>query len=312
MLEGTPPHGHRDPNATDIDRTAEESGSQIKETIEDATRRVREKVSEATQEVREKAGNATQQVREQVTEAAEQVRGFDVQQQVRSHPWMALGVAAVAGYVFGSMGGSSHSDNASRSSDAERYRDTERSNADWRSRMEQGASKADMHNTQSYYWSPSAAHTAGYGQQERYTEPTPRYAQATGFAQPSSGSQSFDREQHAERTPLWDNVRDQFGDELRTLMTAAIGAAISLVRDTVSESLPQFAEEYDRRRREQDDHDQTATSSHQAGTSVGQSATDRNRPMAPNDDRTRTAQHTPTFGSESDVEQRSGFTKESL
>lgn len=324
MTQGNPPYGQRDLNATDIDRSAEESGSQIKETIEDATRRVREKVSDATQEVRDKAGNATQHVREQVAEAAEQVRGFDVQQQVRSHPWMALGVAAIAGYVFGSMGGSSNG--GSRSGDSERYRDGERYDDDRRSRTEQRASKDDMRSTQAYYWSPSAAHTArpsmGFAQQESYGEHTPRYSPAMNYTQSQYGnqafgreqydSQAFGREQHSQGSQLWGNVRDQFGDEFRTMMTAAIGAAISLVRDTVSENVPQFAEEYDRRRREHDEHNPSATSGTQTGTHADRAAMSPNRPLGASDDRARTAQHVPTFGSESGGEQRSGFNNEPM
>jgi hypothetical protein len=42
-------------------------------------------------------------------------------------------------------------------------------------------------------------------------------------------------------------VIEQFGGELRTLTTAAVGTAVSALRDTLKESVPQFAYEYERR-----------------------------------------------------------------
>lgn len=263
LEETTPPYGERTKSPQDTGRS--ESGSEIKETLEDATRRVREKVTDATGEVREKVSHAAQNVRGQVEDAANQVRGFDLQQQVRAHPWMTLGAAAVAGFVFGSMGSSQRRDDSGRYNDfdydddaQQRYeangygkRSKQRARREW-SRESNGS----MSDSYAQHWSPMATHSANpsmgaqYGSQQRFAQPS--------FAQPmahNAYNRSPERRRPSQRSQVWDQVRDQFGEEMRTLMTAAVGTAIALVRDTATEHVPQFAEEYQRRRHEDDTHE---------------------------------------------------------
>ena len=59
------------------------------------------------------------------------------------------------------------------------------------------------------------------------------------------------RAQGTQRGGMWSAVVDQFGGELRTITTATISAAVATLRDTIKESVPQFAQEYERRINEQ-------------------------------------------------------------
>lgn len=46
---------------------------------------------------------------------------------------------------------------------------------------------------------------------------------------------------------MWNAVVDQFGGELRTITTATMSAAVAMLRDTIKESVPQFAQQYESR-----------------------------------------------------------------
>jgi hypothetical protein len=138
--------------------------------------------------------------------ATDQVRGLDLRAQVDQHPWTALGVAALTGYVLGSVGGSDEHERREPAS----YRQY-----DARQRDDQPAAMA------------SAQHEA----RRAATQPPSAYASAPGGG-------------------IWGSVLDQFSGELRTLTTAAVGTAVAMLRDTLSESVPQFAQEYERRSRD--------------------------------------------------------------
>jgi len=89
-----------------------------------------------------------------------------------------------------------------------------------------------------------------------------RYYPESGPARPSTPDYS---QEHHERAQMYQmgssaqqrsdrgflsDIMDQFGDELETVKTAAITAAVTMLRDTIKQSLPQFYEEYERVRNE--------------------------------------------------------------
>ncbi len=325
MLEDTSPqYRNRDLEPLETNRPDEESGSQIRETIEDATKRVRDKVGDATHEVRDQVKGAASHVREQVEDAVDEVRGFDLRQQVAAHPWMAVSIAAVAGYVFGSMGGDADSEHAKNKSSDRRGATDHRS-----SQTEYRPSHEDLPATNAYRWAASApygANPSSFGfvgqspevrsdQSTAAYQPMPQSYQSPTYAAAATAQQ----DQHSQRTAspqrsqMWDTVRDQFGSELRTMVTAAVGTAIGLVRDTVTETVPQFAEEYERRTHERKSEQESETKLGHTYPSSGQTATTPDS----NQSRSGPTGATPTSWSSSDQptppsggQSRSGLTGE--
>jgi hypothetical protein len=66
-----------------------------------------------------------------------------------------------------------------------------------------------------------------------------------------NGNTSHNRNEQAAQEPgFFDSIVDQFGDELETMKTAAITAATTMLRDMIRQNLPQFAESYEKARRQ--------------------------------------------------------------
>jgi hypothetical protein len=159
---------------------------------------------------------ASNQAHDKADHVAGELGSFDIRQQVEAHPWTALGVAALSGYVLGSMGGSTYPDDSPR---------LDRSQLDRDARHREESHRAPA--------APAAP-----------DKPQTHQSQQARYAQPQG------RAQQAQSSGVLGMVMDQFGGELRTLTTAAVGTVVSLLRDTLKESVPQFTEEYDRRRSE--------------------------------------------------------------
>lgn len=178
-----------------------------------------EKMEQIETRVKDTVDNTVGSVKRTVDTTVDSVkRSFDLQQQVNERPWVALGVAVLAGYVIGSLGGGS----------SERY--TPR------------------------------------GEPMRYYPAEPRAGEAMRYypsgTQPTSSSyaQSYESRQYngqqggrmGNQSGFMGEVMQQFGGELNMLASAAMTAGMAMIRDTISQSLPQFSQEYDRVKRERD------------------------------------------------------------
>ena len=239
--------------------TIEESASRVRETVSDATEQVRDQVKGGADQVRGQIEGAATKVREQAQEVAEQVQGFDVSQQVRSHPWMALGVAALAGYCIGSMGGDNDDDDHDyqvREQELQKARRRAEEHQ-WASRSPQVAGPAVPHMPYAAGPRPfdptygNGPANASFGRPE-----APVYQRDFAQAQSSSYQPQESRSRSGrsnQSSSMWDSVVNQFGSEIRTLATAAVGTAIAVMRDTVTEHVPQFEEEYERRSKEREE-----------------------------------------------------------
>jgi ElaB/YqjD/DUF883 family membrane-anchored ribosome-binding protein len=150
-------------------------------------------MSEATETIRQDIATIRDSMTDKMEQIESKVRGtvdttvetvgkiFDLKQQVGEHPWAALGLAALTGYLLGSVGGASEP--APRPGDAVRY-----------------------------YVDDPKARAASSGQQ----------------------------------LDLIGEISEQFGSELQVITAAATAAAMSMLRDTIKESLPQFGQAYEK------------------------------------------------------------------
>jgi hypothetical protein len=173
---------------------------------------------------------ASNQAHDKADHVAGELGSFDIRHQVEAHPWTALGVAALSGYVLGSMGGSAHPDDSprpERGGNGYSYPDDS-------PRLDRSQLDRDARHREESHRAPAAP--AAPDKPQTHQSQQARYAQPQG------------RAQQAQSSGILGMVMDQFGGELRTLTTAAVGTVVSLLRDTLKESVPQFAEEYDRRR----------------------------------------------------------------
>lgn len=88
-----------------------------------------------------------------------------------------------------------------------------------------------------------------YGEPMRYYQPETRRA-STGNRDSTYAFQQGAMPAQPQQPGLMSGVMDQFGGELSTIATAAVSAAVTMLRDTISQSLPQFGQEYERVRQE--------------------------------------------------------------
>lgn len=78
----------------------------IKQDIDDIRESLVGKLEAIEGLVKDTVDDTVEKVKDTVDDTVEAVRRtFDIKQQVGDHPWAALGVAVVAGYVLGSVGG---------------------------------------------------------------------------------------------------------------------------------------------------------------------------------------------------------------
>jgi hypothetical protein len=139
------------------------------------------------------ADRALETAKDKLSMTAEQMRGFDLRQQVDAQPLAAVGVALVAGYMLGSMGGQPHEDD--------------------RAHKPTPYDSADRHrSTRTYPYGDSAQ-----------------------------------RAHDDQRGGMWGEIVGQVSGELHTITAAAMSTAMTMLRDTIKEAVPQFSEEYERR-----------------------------------------------------------------
>ena len=150
--------------------------------MSEETAAIREDITMVRDSMTEKIEQIEMKVRDTVDTTVEQVnRFFDVEQQVQDRPWAPLGVAAVAGYLLGSVGGSS----------------------------------PPKHSRQ-------------------YQSFTPAHAEHP------------DHDEETESSAIMNELSEKFGSELRLITEAALAAGVTLLRDTVKQSVPQFEQEYEK------------------------------------------------------------------
>jgi len=190
------------------------------------TEPIRQDIDQIRESMTDKIGQIESKIKGTVDDTTETLkRGLDVKYQVSEHPWTALGVAVLAGYALGSMGGNDpkpstyryredvrHQD--ARPGETMRYYGESERNQDW------GKSQNASYSTSS---SPSRNENAYRNDDDRNRQ------------QSSSGG-------------FVDDVMGQLGMELDTLKTAAISSLVNLLRDTVKQNLPGVYDEAERLR----------------------------------------------------------------
>jgi len=232
------------------------------ETIRHDIDATRESMTEKIEQIETRVRDTVENVRGSVEHTVENVRqAFDVRQQVNERPWLMLGASVVAGYVLGSLGGS----------------DSEPRYSDIDYRYSSGASSESYRYTpsvsSSYYASSSPS---GYSSSSSSYQPrdytTTSYSGSTGY--------NYDRaSQGSQGGGFMAGIMDQFGDELETLKSAALVTVGNMLRDMMHKNLPQFAEEFERARREREQqrsHDPTFS-----GASTGVSSSSSSQSYDP-------------------------------
>jgi len=209
------------------------------------TEPIRQDIDNLRESMTDKMGQIEAKIKGTVDDTTETLkRGLDVKYQVSEHPWTALGVAVLAGYALGSMGGNDskpstyryrsdfrHQD--ARPGEPMRYYDeSEQRNQDW------GKSQNASYSASS---SPSRNENA-YRSDFDYRDQ--KQSSSGGFV---------------------DDVVGQLGVELDTLKTAAISSLVNLLRDTVKQNLPGVYSEAERLR--------GGSTSSNSGSSFGSNAT---------------------------------------
>jgi len=149
-------------------------------------------------------------------------QAFDIKQQVSERPWTMLGASVVAGYVLGSLGGSDDSPTSSTSQYRTNY------------------SNYNSGEPVRYYSDNSSS---SYNRPESDSS----YSRSSS----STGSSA---------TSAITSLLDQFGLEFDTLKDAAVVTVGNMLRDMMKKNLPQFAEEFERARKERE-HSSTPDSS---------------------------------------------------
>lgn len=189
-----------------------ENTEAIKQDIEST----RDAMAEKMGAIESKIKGTVEQVKDSVEGTVEQVKqAFDFKQQVAERPWTMLGGSLIAGYVLGSLGGGESS-----ASDSSSYRKTYQ--YDYKPGQPQ-----QYYSTEASSSSNAPAQTSNYAQ---------NYS-SQGAKSSSSG--------------MLGGLADQFGDEFEVIKGAAITTLTNLLRDVVSQNLPQFSQQYERMRSDQ-------------------------------------------------------------
>jgi len=210
------------------------------------TEPIRQDIDNLRESMTDKMGQIEAKIKGTVDDTTETLkRGLDVKYQVSEHPWTALGVAVLAGYALGSMGGNDSQPSTYRYRNDFRHQDarpgepmryygeSEQRNQDWGRSQNTSASAS---------FAPSRNENAYRNDDDRTRQ------------QPSSGG-------------FVDDVMGQLGVELDTLKTAAISSLVNLLRDTVKQNLPGVYDEAERLR--------GGSASSNSGSSNGSNATNK-------------------------------------
>lgn len=171
------------------------------------TEPIRQDIDSIRDSMTDKISQIETRVRDRVDETLDTVkRTFDLKQQVSTRPWAAFGLAVLAGYALGSMGG-----------DGDDY----------------------GYNEEYVTYYPQHA-----GEQRRSSHESAYYRESRGAA--------WSEQQRQGQSGFIGDVLGQFGGELDTIKTAAVAAAVNMLRDTIRQNLPRFQEEYERVRHQRD------------------------------------------------------------
>lgn len=216
--------------------------------MDKGTEPIRQDIDHIRESMTDKMEQIEAQIKGTVSDTTETLkRSLDVKYQVSEHPWAALGVAILAGYALGSMGGSSSSSSPStyryrddfqhnefRGGEPMRYYGTGQS-SDWSSNQSNGSSSS--------YSSPSSPSSSS-----SYSSPSSSGSNYSGNNYSSNNFSYGGQQQQSSSSGFLNEVMGQLGGELDTFKTAAISSLVALVRDTVRQNLPGVYEEAERLR----------------------------------------------------------------
>ena len=208
--------------------------------MDQRTEPIKQDIDNIRDQMTEKLAAIEGKVKGQVNDTVDTVKqAFDIKQQVGDHPWAALGVSVLAGYVLGTLGDSDDSGTQYRA-DYSRHEQPRYQFAGSEHGKGESGYTSGGYNSSSYSShansSPAQSSPAASSSQAQYTP----QGSSNSFAQQNKGG-------------FLNDLMDQFGGELDTIKTAAISSLVAMVRDSIKDVLPQFSQEYDRVRQQHDD-----------------------------------------------------------
>lgn len=191
----------------EIRHQIEETRSSLTEKLETLEHEVKETVRGATdavvgtvQSVRNTVEGTVEAVKGTVESTLESVRRtFDVQRQVKNHPWAMVGGSIAFGYLVGSL------------SPRQRQRV---------SYVSGGYATADAG------WPPQTQSSRGAGRLQEAGDTLADTSRERSEASPQKGG-------------FWSQIAQEFAPEIEQVKKLAIGVAISLVRDAIKEATPE-------------------------------------------------------------------------
>lgn len=192
------------------------------DTIQQEIDETREAITEKMETIEAKVQYATDEVRDSVSNTVDNIKErFNVDQMVQERPWAMLGASIIAGYMLGSFGGSSQSD--------DRYENHSRGYRSY---------EDDDNDDDTYYRGrPYRYYTAETMQRSR------------------SGSRS------KRSSAIMNELSNQMGKEMDTLKEATIVTITKTLRSALRETVPQLADEFERARAEREQQHQEDNSS---------------------------------------------------
>jgi ElaB/YqjD/DUF883 family membrane-anchored ribosome-binding protein len=231
-----------------MDQRTESIRQEIDETrgsMTDKMEQIESQVYDTVDDVKESAYETVDRVKEKV----------NVQRMVDERPWTMFGASVLAGFVLGSITGS------------------EGRGSDYDYDYEHSAHRRAYGRDQDYYERPRGAYRyldetsyytgnptpaemrRGHGESEGNSERAHHEYHPSYEREPSreraQREYSGDRERHS-GSGIRSTMQQQFGGEIEALRRAALSTATNSLRTMLQENLPQFAEEFDRARHEQE------------------------------------------------------------
>lgn len=217
------------------------------ESIRQEIDQTRESMAEKIEQIESQVYGTVDDVKQSAYDTVDRVKEqFNVQRIVNERPWAMFGASMLAGFVLGTMIGS---DESHHSYDYERGSRRDYGDYDPREsyRYLSETSRFTEHPTPppgSREASQRSEGNGGHGEQHYGHESDRLRAQREYAAAGPSRS----------RSGFMSSMQDQFGGEIEALRQAAITTATSTLRNMLKENLPQFAEEFDRARQQQEQH----------------------------------------------------------
>jgi len=200
--------------------------------MDQRTEPIRQDIDQIRDQMTEKFAAIEDKVKGQVNDTVENVKqAFDIKQQVGDHPWAALGVSLLAGYVLGTLGDSDDGDT--------QYRYDYSKHDKARYQFAGSEHSKDQNNYTGGYNTNAYSSNVSSGSSSAPAQSSP--ASYSGFAQQQKSG------------GILNDLMGQFGGELDTIKTAAISSLVAMVRDSIKDVLPQFSQEYDRVRQQHED-----------------------------------------------------------